>query len=264
VEQVHRRQVGVEGLQAVDGLEQHEVGDLRRPAPAGGAHPRRQGLAPVAQHAHHLGHQARQARMGPDGHAGRQEGLVERHPPVRLALLDAQGGDAHVAAALLPLEHQPQAQPPHLDPGGLALGAGGVAHLHLAGEVAGHHLGVVVGAHLAAAGTARRHGQVDDLVVGVLGHVQGQGGVVLARHVEGGAVGQHPHGPGQCHLAQGQQLGVQLQAQEPPAEGPDGGAARADQVLDVAVLLLEVVRPQEQPLRPDDLVGPGHAGRATA
>ena len=53
---------------------------------------------------------------------------------------------------------------------------------------------------------------------------------------------------------------VELEVGEAPEQAASGPAARLDIPFGVPVLLLEMLGPQEQPLRPHDFAVPGHGG----
>ena len=80
----------------------------------------------------------------------------------------------------------------------------------------------------------------------------------IAGNAERGAVGKNARGTAYRELPQSQQVGVDLQLGQPVAERRQTGRAAAHQAFDVAFLLLQVLRLQEQALAPYDFVVPCH------
>src|SRR3954453_11671880 len=74
-------------------------------------------------------------------------------------------------------------------------------------------------------------------------------------------VGQPTFGGGQANLTGGQQAGVELEPAKAPAVANQVGGGTLDVGLDPAVLLLEVLRPQENSPGPDPAIAAGHDAR---
>ncbi len=131
----------------------------------------------------------------------------------------------------------------------------------LAGGEARHRLDQLGRRGFDAAGLARRQLQVHDGVARAVRQVDRLGMVDVAGHVERRAVRHDPGGRAHGELAERQHVGVEVELRQPPAERAHGPGAGAHQAVEVAVLLLEVLRLEEQAFRPDNLVLPVHRGR---
>lgn len=146
---------------------------------------------------------------------------------------------------------------------GGAVAAGGVDEAFfdrgVAGQVGGR---VAVGGGFGALGPAQGQGQgqVHHGVTGVGRDVEGRRRGVGGGEVERRAVGQHAPGRRQGDLAGAEGGLVDLEVGEAPEQAASGPAARLDIPFGVPVLLLEMLGPQEQPLRPHDFAVPGHGG----
>jgi hypothetical protein len=64
-----------------------------------------------------------------------------------------------------------------------------------------------------------------------------------------------------AELADCQQIGLQLQLGEAPGVGPQATRAQFHEALEIALLLLQMLRAKEKPFAPDDLVVIRHAPR---
>ena len=195
----------------------------------------------------------------PDAQAGRDPVLVEQDRAVRLEAAHLGDAEGAVSRARLALVEQPEARLGDLDGGGLVDGAQDhVADLDLAAPPAGARGCRAVGLDLGAAVLAQRQGQVDDArpCRAVDRDRVGERPVLGQR--EGRAVGQDAPAARDADLALRQQLAVERQLAHAPAV-PDGpGQRAAHQLLDPAVLLLEMLRPEQHPLGPHDLAGARH------
>ena len=86
----------------------------------------------------------------------------------------------------------------------------------------------------------------------------GVGQRAVGRDVERRAVRHDAGGAAQGELALLGEVAVDLEVREAPRIGRDVPDPALDQMLEIAVALLQVMRPQEQAFRPDDLAVPGH------
>ena len=197
------------------------------------------------------------------GGAGQQQrrdiGLVQLHAFVGAHLGDAGEADAGEALACLALQCVAQAQLADRQDGGVLEAGIGVGGLVLADGEARHGLHAVGRRGFHAAGLAGGQDQVNRAVAGDLRQLDRLRVFDVAGDAEGRAVGKDAGGAAQRELAQGEQVGVDLHLGQAVGEGAQPGGAAAHQAFDVAVLLLEVLRLEEQALRPDDLVLPAHA-----
>ena len=99
-----------------------------------------------------------------------------------------------------------------------------------------------------------RQREHDQPLLHVARDVEGLRNVGFDRDVEGSAVGEHPLGGDQAHLADLEQLLVDLQPGEAGPVGLERLEPLAHQPLEVALGLLEMLRPKEQSFRPDNAV----------
>ena len=90
------------------------------------------------------------------------------------------------------------------------------------------------------------------------GHRERLGMVDLLGNREGRAIGQHTRRFGDCDLARPQQAGVEAQRLKAPPVPDQPAHRRPHQALGIAILLLEVLGPEEHALGPDDSVLEGH------
>ncbi len=111
---------------------------------------------------------------------------------------------------------------------------------------------------LAAVDGGRRQCQPHHLLVRAFGHVdrRRQGGG--ARHVERRAVLEDAAGASQRELVLFGQIAVDLELREAPRIGADLAHPVLHHALEIAVVLLQVVLPEEQALRPCYLAVPRH------
>ena len=77
-------------------------------------------------------------------------------------------------------------------------------------------------------------------------------------NVERRAVGHDAGGAAQRELALLGEVAVDLEMRKAPRIGRDLADPAFDQVFEIAVVLLQMMRPEEQALGPDDLAVPGH------
>jgi hypothetical protein len=103
---------------------------------------------------------------------------------------------------------------------------------------------------------------VHDLIAQVGVDVDGRRQRIVVGQTEGSAVGKDAGQPAHAELADTQQIALDLDVGKPPAVAREGAAPRLDVTLEVPVLLLEMLRLQKQPLRPDDFVMDRHSRTA--
>src|SRR5690606_25075642 len=73
-------------------------------------------------------------------------------------------------------------------------------------------------------------------------------------HRERRAVGEHPARAAQADATDCEQVRFELEFGQAPGLAAQAAGAQLDASFEVALVLLQVLRPQEQPLAPDDLV----------
>src|SRR5688500_17990610 len=76
-------------------------------------------------------------------------------------------------------------------------------------------------------------------------------------------IGQYTRGFGDGDLARAEQARIEAQHLEAPAVPDQPAHRRPHQALGIAILLLEMLGPEEHPLSPDHSVLEGHGGART-
>jgi hypothetical protein len=228
-----------------------------RPLSASG-NPAAQRLAAMVKQALKLGDVAAQHRRGRAIETGRDVVLVEHDLLVGPDLDDARGTEANVPGPLVGLEGETKPQLADLDRGD-AFGPGNrIAGLEFVRAIARHRLLGVALDEILGARLARRQRQIDDAVPGVLGHLERRRMVGVVGQAEGRAVLQNAVARGERELAERQQVVVDRQFPDAPGVRPQAADLAADQLFDVAVVLLKMLWLQKQTFGPDDFVVPGH------
>ena len=214
------------------------------------------GRRPVLQEAADLGQGRTQgARRRHVQHRGRK-GAVQRHRPVQPLLHQPRDGQGDVAGQLLALVQEAQVELADGEVGGGAGAHQRVGRLDRLADPAHRLVALALQPRLGHALAAHGQGQADHRVAQVGRHGQRRGMIVVARHVEGGAVGQDARGAGQGEHAGAQKRGVHLQRGEAPRQGAQRLGVHPHHLLKIALELLEVLGAQEHALRPQHLVLP--------
>jgi len=102
------------------------------------------------------------------------------------------------------------------------------------------------------------HGQDDRLIAGLLTDVERRRHGIVVGQPQWRAVGEDADNPPDPDLPGPQQVALQFDLGEPPRVRRQRLTARLDVPLQIAILLLEMLRLEEQPFGLDDLVGDGH------
>jgi len=105
------------------------------------------------------------------------------------------------------------------------------------------------GQHLGA-GLARGQGEIDDRVAGVGGHVERLWRCNVVWRGERLAIGEDTDAALNSELAERRQVLIELQLHQTPRIGPKRFRSRADQGVGVPILLLEMLRAEEEALAP--------------
>ena len=162
--------------------------------------------------------------------------------------------DAGIRLGCLAFQQQARAQRSHFERRRIAAAGRGIGHLELANLLPDEFVGQRCSCRFELARPAQRHRQVEALVANVRGDVDRRRQWIVVRHPEGGAVRKDPCQAPQPDLADLQEVAFELELGEAPAVWHESLASRLDVPLEIAVLLLKVLRLQEQPLGPDDAV----------
>jgi hypothetical protein len=251
------RQVREHRLVAVDGLQQHEVGDLGHAAGAALRHAAGQRLAALAQQAQQLVEPGADHRMARHVEQRRQHRAIEQHLVVDAALEHARDAQRGPGVGGLAGAHQPRVELAQLQHGGALAGGVGVGHLRLEHAVA-HQLLVVFGVGLARAGAAQRQREHHGLVAHARRDVDGLRQRIDRRHVEHGAVAEHAHRTHQRELAERERGRVDLQFGKAPGIGRGRAQQHMPRMVGMALALLQVLRLQQHPLAPHHFCSPTH------
>ena len=129
-------------------------------------------------------------------------------------------------------------------------------HLGRRIEAAGRAVQAVL--DLAGVGGGERQRQPGDLAGGIFRHFDCRRQRRVVRHGEGRAVRHHADGAPEADAALLCQVAVDLEHREPPRIGRDVPDTILQQILEIAIVLLQMMRPQEQAFGPDDLTVPRH------
>ena len=268
VQRAHAGQVTGEGLGAVDQLQQQEVGDFRGAPGAGCHHPPGEGFAALVEQAQQLLGEGRQGRRGGNVEYRRQVVLVQAQGLVRALLADPRDAHRGVFAEAVALGQQAERLAAQGHRGAALEGGIVVAHfLHLA-DVAGAAEGLALLYRVAGADPLQRQAEVDDAIAQAFLDIQRRRRRIVGGDVERRTIRQHAAGADDGQLALGQQGIVQLQLGKAPAARQERAAAAIHQGFQVAVVLLEMLWPQEHAFGPHHAVIPGHrdsegSGRGT-
>src|SRR6185437_12852796 len=106
----------------------------------------------------------------------------------------------------------------------------------------------------------QRNGEVDHLVAQWGADFERRRQRIGLRHGERRAVGEDTPRPPQRELADREQVALDLQLHESPGIRTQRANAALYVVLEVALLLLKMLRAQEQPFGPDNSILLGHLG----
>ena len=109
------------------------------------------------------------------------------------------------------------------------------------------HQSIAVGfaSHFDFSSPAQRDGEIHDFIVDTRVDIDGRRQRVVVGKLKGRAVGKHAGRAAQGDLADGQQIALELDRRESPAVWDQRLTATLDITLEIALLLLKVLRLQE-------------------
>src|SRR6185369_9152707 len=113
---------------------------------------------------------------------------------------------------------------------------------------------VVRSRRLQRARLPQRQREMDDLIAKLRADVERRWQRLVLRHREGRAVGKHAARAAQSELADREQVALDLELGEAPRMRAQRCGAAFDPALEMPLLLLEMLRPEEEPLGPDDAI----------
>lgn len=253
------------GLVAVEDLQQQVVRDFGRfgglAVAAGQAV--RQGRRAQADQAQCFAQPVLEQGVRPVGVDRRDvDVVVERDAAVRPQCRDPRQRQADPAVGQFLLWEKAQAQRGKLDELGPLADGVGIAQFVVVGGIARKGIGRVIEAGLFAIGNPDGDGEVDFLFEMFRLDGERPGRRRAAGNVETRAIREHAGSALQDQFAEGQCLAVDAEMAEAPEEGRQRRTALVCVVFEVAFLLLEQLRAQEQALVPDDFVMPAHGASA--
>ncbi len=155
-------------------------------------------------------------------------------------------------------ERKREAQLADLQERARGVGVVAVVRLEIGRAIAREIVALLRSARLRRARAAQRQREHDEQVRGAFGDVERRGQIVVGGEIERRAVGQHAARAAQAELAELEQRVADLDRGEAPARAQTGGA-RFELRLKVTVVLLQMLRLQKHPFRPDDLAVPVHS-----
>src|SRR5205807_2689785 len=107
--------------------------------------------------------------------------------------------------------------------------------------------------------TAQRHREIENLIADVGADVDRRRQRIVVGQLERRAVRKYARKTAQRRFADAQQIALELDLGEPPAVRHEGTTSCLDVALNVALLLLEMLGLQEQPLGPNHPVMRRHS-----
>src|SRR6185369_1416579 len=111
--------------------------------------------------------------------------------------------------------------------------------------------------------TPQRQREHDQLIPDIGADVHSERRRIEMRKIEWCAVGEDAARRGDLDLAQGSRRMIELELREAPVISLRRARTRLQQSLEVAIMLLKMLRLKEHPFRPDDLIIPGHIGASS-
>ncbi|MNY10308.1 hypothetical protein D3C86_1432780 [compost metagenome] len=257
VQGAETREVGQLGLGPVEQLQHHELGHVGHPLLTRRGDALGETAGPLGDQPGRLTEETLEGRDGGDADAAGHEVGIQHQTAVRALVQNAGDGERRVGAAVFPLQHQPQADPPHFEGDHVPPFAVQITHVVAMGLQPGGHLAALI--DLVDTAHRERQRQID-LLVGHRGVSDFQRGRqhIVVRDVEHGPVRQDAGGPHQGDAAKAQVIlvdGERLQAIEIIGQRAQASVQR---VIRMSLLLLEVLGFDEQPLTPDNPISTRH------
>jgi hypothetical protein len=183
---------------------------------------------------------------------GRDEILVQHDLPIRAAFNDLSEGDARVRLRHFTRQQQTGSQRTDFEQRRVSAARCVIAGLEFVDVVPHESVPVGIAVRRELTGPTQRHGEIEDLIADVRADVNRLGQRIVVRQPEGRAVWKHSRRVPQASLADAQEVGFELELGEAPAVRHERLTAALDVALEIALLLLEMLGLQEQPLGPDD------------
>ncbi len=195
---------------------------------------------------------------------GRDIAVVDHDILVGAHLDDAGKAEAHISRALARLEEIAQAQLADLHRCFGIHAGDAVDDLHLACAIARADIGAAAdraGAQgLDAAGLTHGKRQIDHRVARIFRQIERRRVIGILGNTERRAVIENAATMCYREFPDGEELAVELDALDAPGMRADAADAPAHEMLYIAIELLEMLRPEEHALGPNDFIIPGHRG----
>jgi len=253
MQRVALRQVREPRVVAVGDLQHHEVADLADALLLRLVQPGGQRVGAMPHQVARLDQVVLQAREAAAVDRRRDEALVQHQLAGAAALDDARHRDAAEARARILVQHQAQVQLAQLHVGRIADALHVVLDAQvLADEARERRRGTGVDRELRHARAHQRQRQVHHGVLDLGSDLERQRRGVFLGDGERRAVRHHAARRLDRQPADLERLFLEPQAAQAPARREHARRAGFDEHLDGAFELLEMLRPQEQSLRPDD------------
>jgi hypothetical protein len=177
------------------------------------------------------------------------------------ALDDARDAQHRIRIGHIGFEREAHAQLADLHQRRRGIRIVAVAHFQFGYAMPREIFFVLVVARFRDARSAHGQRQRDQRIARAFRNIERLGQIVVGGQIERRAVGHHARARQQRDLAELEQLLVDLERGQPPAIRTQSRSPRFQLRLQIAVVLLQMLRLQEHPLRPDDFAVPGHVCR---
>ncbi|MNG99396.1 hypothetical protein D3C79_585630 [compost metagenome] len=251
------REVRQLGLGPVEQLQHHELGHIGDPLLPRCRDALGEAAGPLGHEAGRLAEEALEGRDGGDADAAGHEVGIQHQAAVRALVQDPGDGERGIGAAIVPLQHQPQTDPSHLEGDHVPPFAVQITHVVAMGlQPAGDQPPLP---HLVDAAHRERQRQIDLLVRhrGV-GNLQGRWQHIVIGNIEDGAVRQYAGGPHQGDATKAEVILVDGERLQPVEIVGERAQASVQRVVRMPLLLLEVLGLDEEPLTPDNPISTRH------
>ncbi len=253
------RQMRDQRLETVHDLKQQIIVDLGDASGAGGGKDAcRERLPPMVKQPLQFGDQCGQSGHRAADEAGGNVTVVQHNVAIRPDLDDPRETEREKTGPLVCGEGKAQAQlaDPE-DRSALASGIG-VGGFVFELPVTRGRFGSFEQINVEPATVTHRQNEVYDAVACVIGDLNGRRVIDILGDGERRAILKNSPARAEAEFADGQKLTIDLELRYSPRVRRELGDARTHQLLDIAVLLLKVLRPKEHAFGPNYLIVPRH------
>ena len=243
-----------QGFEAVDRLQHQKVGNLRRRPAGGGGGTAPERVAAMVQQPVKLPQKRVEPRRRSRVKDRGDELVVEHHAIVGAPLDNVRQRQARIRIGDFTGQEKARLEIADLDDRGVVRRRCRVAGLQLADVMTDEPVRSRRALRLERRGPAQRHGEEDDLIAHLRADRQWRRQRIVVRHPHRRAVRKHAHRAAQREFADRQKVLLELDLNEPPAVRRESLTPAFDVALEVPILLLEMLRLEEQPFGPDNFV----------